>query len=155
MNVNRINKIINRIEGSKNNKQENKNKKKILSTQDYVKKIRHLNEDEVKEKINRKTEYDQSIEEEKFRSNFDDLNVVIKFGELKIYDDYIFWDGVIDGLIYFTFEVTPYDDTSNVYLDYSDKFIGNNPDNQEIVDRLESYYNQFFKYWRDNIFETQ
>lgn len=117
--------------------------------QDMVKQMRKLNEIQ-----NRKTVYDQSREEEKFRNAFDDLNVTIEFIPLKVYDDYIFWGGTIDGIIQFVYKVTPDEKTSNVDFNYLDDFSVDNPDNQEIIDRVEKYYDQFYKYWRDNIFQT-
>jgi len=100
---------------------------------------------------NKKTVYDQQREEQKFRDYFKDLNADIKFDELKIYDDMIFWGGTIDGIIQFTYSVTSDEDTSNIGFDYLPNFSVDNPDNNEIIDRITSYYDNFYKYWRNNI----
>lgn len=151
LNTKRINNIVNKIENKKS-KPIKDNKKKHTSTQEYVKQIRKLNENLNQE--NRKTIYDQEREEKKFRNILDDLNVIIKFDELKVYDSYVFWSGIIDGVIQFTFEVTPYEDTSGINFDYTDDFNSDNPDNEEIIERVENYYNEFYKYWRDNLLQT-
>ena len=71
------------------------NLKKDLSMRDMLKITRTLNEQEDDEKklLNKKTVYDQSWEEEKFRNFFNDINVSIKFIDLEVYDNLIFWGG--------------------------------------------------------------
>jgi hypothetical protein len=132
-----------------------KNKKADLTTRNLLGKMRELHEqDDIGNGENRKTIYDQSREEKKFRNNFDDLNVVIEFIPLEIYDNYVFWGGTIDGTIQFAYKVTPDEETSGVEFNYLEGFDPGNPDNEEIIDRIENYYDQFYKYWRDNIFQT-
>lgn len=133
---------------------DNTKKKKNITTQNLVKKMRDLREQEEEKQTNRKTIYDQEREEEKFRDNFSNFNVAIQFQELKIYDDWVYWGGIIDGAIEFIYSVTPDDDTSGVRIRYIDDFNQDDPDNQEIVEKIESYYEEFFKYWRDNILQT-
>lgn len=133
---------------------DNTKKKKNITTQNLVKKMRDLREQEEEKQTNRKTVYDQEREEEKFRNNFSNFNVTIQFHELKIYDDWVYWGGIIDGVIEFIYSVTPDDDTSGVRIRYIDDFNKDDPDNQEIVEKIESYYEEFFKYWRDNILQT-
>lgn len=120
------------------------------SIQEMVKQMRQLNE-----RKSLKTVYDQSQEEDKFRKNMNDLNVTVDFIPLKVYDDYIFWGGTIDGIIQFVYKVTPDEQTSGVEFNYLDDFSVDNPDNDEIVKRIENYYDQFYQYWRDNIFQIQ
>jgi len=100
---------------------------------------------------NKETVYDQSIEEEKFRNFFNDMNVSIKLIDLEIYDNLIFWGGTIDGVIQFIYKVTPDESTSGVEFNYLEDFSPDNPENEEITGRIESYFDSFYKYWRDNV----
>ena len=121
-------------------------KPKDLSMRDMLKITRTLNEAESK-----KTAYDQSMEEEKFRNFFNDMNVSIKLIDLEVYDDLVFWGGTIDGVIQFIYKVTPDESTSGVEFNYLEDFSPDNPENEEITGRVESYFDTFYKYWRDNV----
>lgn len=110
----------------------------------------NLNEEDVE---NKKTTYDQSIEEEKFRNFFNDMNVSIKLIELGVYNNLIFWGGTIDGIIQFIYKVTPDETTSGVEFNYLDDFSPDNPENDEIVGRIESYFDNFYKFWESNVLE--
>jgi len=132
--------------------------KKVLGVKDMLKITRKLNEevdveDKEKKSVNKKTVYDQTREEENFRNFFNDLNVNIKFIELEVYDNLIFWGGTVDGIIQFVYKVTPDEKTSGVEFNYLEDFSPDNPENDEIVGRIESYYDTFFKYWRNNMLE--
>lgn len=116
------------------------------SMRDMLKKTRDLNEG-----INKKTIYDQEEEEKKFLNFFDDINVSVKFNELKIFDDLVFWGGTIDGIIQFVYKVTLDDATSGVEFNYLEDFTPDNPENDEIIDRIDNYYDIFYRYWADNI----
>lgn len=122
--------------------------KKDLSIRDMLKITRSINEN-----VNRKTVYDQTTEEEKFTAFFDDMKVNIKFIELEIYDNFIFWGGTIDGVIQFVYKVTPDEKNSGVEFNYLNDFSEDNPENEEIVGRVESYYDTFYKYWRNNMLQ--
>jgi hypothetical protein len=126
---------------------------KDLTMRDMLKITRRLNEgeDEPGKESNLKTTYDQNNEEEKFRNYFDDMNVDIKFIKLEIFDDHVFWGGTIDGVIQFIYMVTPDEKTSKIEFNYLPDFSPDNPDNDMIVKKIESYYDIFYKYWRDNI----
>lgn len=143
----RIKEISNRI-----NKITKRDNKKELSTQDIVKKFRKNLNEMSGDMRNRKTVYDQSREESNFKKNFDDLNVSIDFIPLEVYDNLILWGGTVDGMIQFVYKVTRDDKTSGVEFNYLDEFTVDNPDNDEIIERIENYYDQFYRYWRDNIF---
>jgi hypothetical protein len=134
-----------------------KEMKKDLSIRDMLKITRKINEgigdDEQKIAQNKKTVYDQSREEEKFNDFFRDMNVNIKFIDLEIYDNLVFWGGTIDGVIQFIYKVTPDEKTSGVEFNYLEDFSPDNPENDEIVGRIESYYDTFFKYWRNNMLQ--
>ena len=131
--------------------------KKDLSMRDMLKITRKINEnvndEEQKTAQNKKTVYDQSREEEKFTNFFRDMNVSIKFIDLEIYDNLVFWGGTVDGVIQFVYKVTPDEKTSGVEFNYLEDFSPDNPENDEIVGRIESYYDNFYKYWRNNMIE--
>ena len=129
-------------------------KNKNLTTRDLLKITRNLNEDvNKKTRENKKTVFDQTNEEQKFRNYFDDLNVNVKFIELEIYDDFIFWGGTINGIIQFVYKVTPQEATSGIEFNYLEDFTPDNPENEKIIEKIEDYYNIFYKYWRDNVLQ--
>jgi hypothetical protein len=132
---------------------ESKEPKKDLSVRDMLKITRNIHEGVVslKEAENKKTAYDQQLEEEKFRNFFNDLNVSIKLIDLEVYDNLVFWGGTIDGVIQFVYKVTPDESTSGVEFNYLPDFSPDNPENEEITGRIESYFDNFYKYWRDNV----
>lgn len=121
-----------------------------LSMRDMLKITRKLNE-ETNKPENKKNAYDQNMEEEKFRNFFNDMNVSIKFIELEIFDNFVFWGGTVDGIIQFVYKVTPEESTSGVEFNYLEDFSPDNPENEEITGRIESYFDTFYKYWRDNV----
>jgi hypothetical protein len=150
--------LLRRMRGEKYVVNEDANApKKDLTVRDMLKITRKINEqaeEEDKKKVeNKKNIYDQKIEEEKFMNFFNDMQVNVKFTPLKIYDDFVFWGGIVDGIIKFKFEVTPDERTSGVKFDYLEDFSPDNPDNDKIIKKIESYYDQFYKYWRNNILQ--
>jgi hypothetical protein len=141
--------LLRRMRGEEYVKNESENKiNKDLNMRDMLKITRKLNEATPQ---NKKTAYDQKTEEEKFRTFFDDINVDIKFIELEVFNNLIFWGGTIDGVIQFIYKVTPDDSTSGVEFNYLEDFSSDNPENQNIIDKVKSYYDIFYKYWRDNM----
>jgi len=122
-----------------------------MTIRDMLKITRLLNEDN--NRINKKTPYDQKYEEQKFLDMFRDLNIVVDFIELEIYDDYVFWGGTIDGIIQFVYKVTKNELTSGVEFNYLKGFSPDNTENDEIIKRVEAYFDMFYKYWRDNIIQ--
>jgi len=124
-----------------------------LSMRDMLKITRKLNEQEEIASANKETVYDQAQEEEKFRNYFRDMNVNIKFIDLEIRNDLVFWGGTIDGIIQFIYKVTPDERTSGVELNYLEDFSPDNPDNEEIIKKIESYYDMFYKYWSNNVLQ--
>ena len=128
---------------------ESQEPKKDLSVRDMLKITRDINEGVVslgEEVENKETVYDQSMEEEKFRNFFNDMNVSIKLIDLEIYDNLVFWGGTIDGVIQFIYKVTPDESTSGVEFNYLEDFSPDNPENEEITGRIESYFDTFYKY---------
>lgn len=124
-----------------------KTPKKDLTMRDMFKITRKLNEDVE----NKKTVYDQGMEEEKFMNFFRDMNVNVNFIELEIKDNLVFWGGTVDGIIQFIYKVTPDESTSGVEFNYLEDFSPDNPENDVIIKKIESYYDSFYKYWRNNI----
>lgn len=125
---------------------------KDLNVRDMLKITRGINEAIFNEDTeNKKTVYDQSMEEEKFRNFFNDMNVSIKLIDLEVYNDLVFWGGTIDGVIQFVYKVTPDESTSGVEFNYLEDFSPDNPENEEITGRVESYFDTFYRYWRDNV----
>ncbi|MDA3780012.1 MAG: hypothetical protein PF487_07335 [Bacteroidales bacterium] len=144
---NQMREMMKRIREGKFTANESKESKKDLTMRNMLKITRTINE-----KVNGKeTVYDQSIEEKKFLDFFDDMNVSIKFIELEVFGDLVFWGGTIDGVIQFVYKVTPDESTSGIEFNYLKDFSPDNPENEEITGRIESYFDTFYKYWRDNV----
>jgi len=155
---NQIRILLRRMRGEKYVVNEDvKTSKKDLTMRDMLKITRSLNEqaeeNDEKKAENKKTVYDQSKEEEKLKNFFNDMNVNIKFIDLEVYDDLIFWGGTVDGIIQFVYKVTPDEKTSGVEFNYLEDFSPDNPDNDIIIKKIESYYDSFYKYWRNNILQ--
>lgn len=138
--------------------------KKELSVREMLKITRKLNEDvqpEVEEPevdqekpVNKKTTQDQASEEQKFKDSFPtgyDINV--DFIELEVTDKYVFWGGTINGLIQFVYKVTPDENTSGVEFNYLEGYNEDDPKNDEIIKRVESYYDSFYEYWIDSVIQ--
>ncbi len=135
-----------------------------LLIRDMLKITRNLNEDvqsEIEEPtvdqekpVNKKTVEDQPNEEQKFKDSFPtgyDINV--DFIELEVTDKYVFWGGTVNGLIQFVYKVTPDENTSGVEFNYLEGYNEDDPKNDEIIKRLESYYDSFYEYWIDSIIQ--
>jgi len=151
---NEMRKMIGYMRGKPVVKEDKSEPKKEMTTRDMLKITRNMNESMLgltEEPVNKKTVYDQSMEEEKFRNFFNDMNVSIKLIDLEVYDDLVFWGGTIDGVIQFIYKVTPDESTSGVEFNYLEDFSPDNPENEEITGRVESYFDTFYKYWRDNV----
>lgn len=127
---------------------------KNLDMCDMLKITRKLNENAENKAVNKETVYDQSREEQKFLDNFRDLNVNVRFIDLEVYENFVFWGGTIDGIIQFSYAVTPNESTSQKEINYLEDFSPDNPKNTEIVKRIESYYDTFYKYWQNNLIQN-
>lgn len=149
---NQMREMMKRVREGKFVANESEEPKKDLNVRDMLKITRSINEAIFNEDTeNKETVYDQSMEEEKFRNFFQDMNVSIKLIDLEVYDDLVFWGGTIDGVIQFVYKVTPDESTSGVEFNYLEDFSPDNPENEEITGRIESYFDTFYKYWRDNV----
>lgn len=145
-------------------------KKKEMTVRDMLKITRKLNEqtedvetaevdtevdaEEEKEKPeNKQTVFDPKFFEKEITALFDD-SVSIEFKDLEMFDNWVLWSGVVNGIIQFLFIVTRDEITSRVEFNYLQGFSPDNPKNEEIVKKLETYYEtRFSKYVRKEILE--
>lgn len=131
-----------------------------LSMRDLLKitRTRKLNEqaeeDNKENAQNIKIDSDQNREEDKFRDFFNNNNITInvEFIDLEAYNNLVFWGGTINGIIQFTYKVPADERTSSgVEFNYLDDYSPDNPENDEIVKMVKTYYDTFAKYWNDKI----
>ena len=159
--------LMKRIREGKYEPTESQNtSKKDLNVRDMLKITRNfkMNEDVVpgnataevsqEQPENKETAYDQTQEEEKFRNYFNDMNVDIKFIQLQIFENLIYWGGTIDGVIQFKYKVTPDEKSTGIEFNYLPDFTADNPDNDLIIKKIESYFDTFYKYWRNNVLNS-
>lgn len=95
------------------------------------------------------TPAEERREQEKLENFFENNNVIIDFKELQVFPHGVFWGGTIDGQVQWVFKVTPYEESSGLDINILEGFQKDDPENEEIIQKLENYYNTFFKYWRD------
>ena len=122
------------------------------AVQDYVKKMRRLNE-ELDSEIHKdlQTPDDQPREEAAFNQELEEFNVMTEFIPLEVYDDYVFWGGSVDGYIKFVYRVPAKPGEEGVKFSYNKEgFNVDDADNIPITDAIKNNYDKFFKYWRDN-----
>lgn len=111
----------------------------------------NLNEGDVSS--NQATGIDQSEEESKIRKYFYTNNVTIEFQPLEIFPTGVIFGGTIDGQIQFVYKVTHEEATSGVEVNYLEGFDAQDPENEEVIKKVEDYYNVFYKYWRHQLFD--
>jgi len=126
---------------------------KSLNLRDMLKITRKLHEENEARSSNMKNVYDQPAEEQKFLNYFKDIPVNVKFIDLEVTDNLVFWGGTVDGIIQFVFKVSPDEATSGVEFNYLEDFSPDNPENDEIIKRIEAYYQTFYKYWQNNMIQ--
>jgi len=149
---NRMKVLSDRIIGTLKKTNEN------LTTQDYVKKMRKLNEEEeVQERVSLKAPDDEREEFERFNNYFREFDVVTDFTKFEVYNDLVYLSGIMDGVLKFTMKATPVNPLSGVKIDYDQEdFDMESEENNELVERLEQYYeNVFAPYWRTNILQKE
>ena len=128
-----------------------------LYVRDMIKITRGMKDDKKKvqssipEKI---SPAEEKEEQEKFENFFRNNNVFIEFQPLEVYPHGVFWGGTIDDQIQWVYKVTPEEISSGVDINVLGGFQKNDPENQEIIKKLESYYDTFYKFWRDNEIES-
>lgn len=145
--------MMRNVDGVNTNTITNTNKRKLINENIFIRKMiknaRKLNEDI--DVVNKATDKDFEFEKEKAKSYFPDSG--LRFTDennnplFEITDEYVFFGGVINGVIRFAFTVTKDIETSNVKFDYTDDFSPDNPENDEIINKLEEYYESFKSRW--------
>lgn len=161
LNNNRIRTLVERMSS------DFKEDKVDTSTQNLVRKMRKLNEQEEEpenqeqepenqeqERVSMKTPNDQKRMEDWFDDAFRTLDVFVKFDDLEVYNDFVFWSGMINGVIKFVFKVTENPEINGVEFQYSDDIDIQNPKNNEIIEKLEQFYKDFSNYWLKNLIQT-
>lgn len=123
--------------------------RKIKGIKEPVKGVKSLNEDV---QPNMSTTIDKKDEEQKMSHYFDQNNVTIEYNELNVYSNGVMFSGTIDNQIQFVYKVTPQEESSGVEINYLDDFDAQDPENEDVVNKIEDYYNIFYKYWRDQLF---
>lgn len=130
-------------------------KKDDLTVRDMLKITRKLNEDVSIDKQNKATTADFEYEKEKAEGFLSDLG--LRFTDdkgkpyLKITDDEVIWGGVVNGIIRFGFIVKQDKNKSKVTFDYTEDFSPDNPENDEIIQKIEKYYDSFYSRWIDKL----
>jgi len=131
--------------------------KKDMTMRDMLGKMRkikdrpllNLNEDVQQ---NMTTSVDKNNEEDKMSHYFDQNNVTIEYNDLNVYSNGVMFSGTIDNQIQFVYKVTPQEDSSGVEINYLNDFDAQDKENEDVINKLEDYYNIFYKYWRDQLF---
>jgi hypothetical protein len=136
-----------------------KAEKSDMTMREMLKITRKLNEDVVidtsdNDRINKATQNDEEREEGIINGLFQDINVNIEYYDLEVYDDFVFWGGVINNELEFTYTVPPVANSTGVEFKYSENFNKDNEENSEITSRLEANYDEFNKYWIENLGDT-
>lgn len=127
-------------------------KRRMLKSQNEYNET-NVNEVDDKELMGGKQEMlpqDESKEQEKLQNYLSNNNVTIEFEPFEKYQKGVFWGGTIDGQIMFVYRVTPEEASSGIDIEYLEGFDPNDPENNEIIEKLKRYYNDFYKYWRDS-----
>lgn len=119
-----------------------------MSMRDMMGVMRKLNEATDGARTLSQAEIDR--EQEKMLNYFQDDNVNIEFQPLEVYDNAVFWAGKINGQLLFSYIVAPDEKDKKVDIKYLDGFDPTNPDNDKIIKKVQAYFNDFYKYWRDN-----
>ena len=101
-------------------------------------------------KVEKTTEFDMRHEEEKMKAFFSYHNVNIAFKFFDVFEDSVFAGGTIDNQIQFIYKVAPSEEESGAKIEYLDSFNPQDEDNEDIVKKVESYYDTFYKYWEQN-----
>lgn len=126
---------------------------KDLSVRDMLKLTRDINSGKKKldtTSVKQITPSEEKNEREKFENFFRDNNVIVEFEPLEVFEHGVFWGGTIDGQVQWVYKITPEETSSGVDVNVLKGFEKNDPENEEIIKKLETYYDTFYKYWRDN-----
>jgi len=121
-------------------------KKKSFDMRDMLKITRNLNENNDAYLQNKITTYDQKEEEDKMKAAFDDY--AIDFIPLEVYNGFVYWGGTLGGVVKFAFSVTNDEKTSTLKIGFPEDSKPANPEEEELVQDLEKYYQVFKHFWR-------
>jgi len=122
-------------------------------TVDLIKKFKYIKLINENVMVNKITKFDEDRERDKFIRFFNDLNVYVDFINLEVYDNFVFWGGTIDGLVQFIYKVTKEDKSTGVEFNYLGDFNPENPGNDAVIERVEKYFDIFYRYWRNNLIQ--
>lgn len=106
------------------------------------------------EEIDKSTQSDIDMEANKMNRYFANDNVLIDYEDLVVYDDVVYFGGTIDNQLQFVYKVAEDEEIAGVELNFLDDFNADNEDNKEIIDKVEKYYDIFFRYWKENYLNT-
>jgi len=156
-----------------------KDVEKQPTTQDFVKKMRKLHEElEQPERVSLLTPEDQPREEENLNNELEPFNVLTAYVPLEVYNDYVYWGGIVDNDIKFTYRVPKLEGERGVTFGYNketdelpakagasnvDKDVADaeevesySEETQNITDAIKNYYErEFFPYWSENILQRR
>ena len=123
--------------------------KKDMSMRDLLGKMRVVNENT---QTNMATNIDSQNEQDKMNNYFEDNKVTIEFEKFEVFSNGALMAGTIDNQIQFVYKVTSDEKTSGIEVNYLEDFNPNDIENVEVVKKVETYYDGFYKYWRDQLF---
>lgn len=142
----------NKVMSSETISDPNKGKIHEMSMRDSLNIMRNLNEGPIERTI---TPNQQKKEEEKFNNSLQNNEVSVRYENLVVLDNGVFWGGTIDNQLQFVYTVTPDENTSGVEFNYLEGYNPQDPENNEVIKNVESYYDEFYKYWRENELQYQ
>jgi hypothetical protein len=108
-----------------------------------------LNENDQPRQI---TQAEIDREHEKMLNYFAEDEVDIQFQDFLVKPDAVFMSGKIGDGILFAYQVSPsaMSQEQGCRIEYLDGFDPSNPDNDRLIKKVQAYWGDFFKYWRDN-----
>lgn len=91
-------------------------------------------------------------EHEKMLNYFADDEVNIQFKDFLIKPDAVFMSGIIADAIMFAYTVSSSVSSpeEGCKIEYLDGFDPANPENDKLIKKVQAYWNDFYRYWRDN-----
>jgi len=98
---------------------------------------------------------DEQKEQEKLLNYLQNNNATVDFKDYETYEKGVHWGGVINGQIVFAYRVASDDQFSGVDVEYLEGFDPNDPENNEIIEKIKRYYNDFKTNWRDSQYYTK
>lgn len=118
-----------------------------------IKNMRTLTKEDFSKTTNKATINDQKKEEEKLLSNFKNEEVSFEFQDIEIFDDKIFWGGTVitkSGSLDWVFVVSTNEGENGFFPNSESNFDTTIPENKKVLEMMKVYYDEFYRYWRDN-----